>query len=1105
MVNFILGASGTGKSETLLNRIEQAVDEGKKICVIIPDQFSFEYDKKLYNRLGAKKFHSVEVLSFARLAREIFLTAGGSSGVYADDLTKISLMYLAVREMQEKNGFSFYDKQAKSPRFVSMALNIVKELRTAGISPEELTGKIDFLHESIREKTADIALLYTTYQRIMTERGFKDSLNDISEAAQIAAKSGYFKGMTVFVDEFKSYTGDEYDMFGAIIADGEDLHLTLTTDNLHGAPGSLFSINYRTYGLIREIADEFGVPVKEEYLRDSRRFRNADLRRVCESLFRVKGEKLPAAEHVHIYEAAEVYSEVDFVCAEICRLVREQSYRYGEIAVAARNLEDYAGVLEAALARYDIPYFMDMKEPFLHKSFILMILSVLEIAAQKTPDTESILRFGKTGYSGVSYGEISELENYCYKWNIDGSVWNDEFPDDEEFSGINDIKNRLLAPVWAFREKVRSASGKEICAAVYELLEQLGIEKNLTESASDSEEALMLIRETKQLWNTVISILDSLYNTLGDEDIKLADFTELFTMTLAGSSFAVPPQTLDSVMLVGAERTRFAEPRAVFVLGVNEGIFPYSPKASGLFSDKDKAFLEEAGVTVSPPTKSLVLEERFISYTVISAPTEELYLTYPLSDAGGKTLFPSYIIEQICGMFGELSPKSTDDMDIISSCVTKKSAYYRYVQDYNKDSGEIKAIRAVLEEDAGFRGKLQALDRIGFRSEFTLADKELAKKVFGERMAVSPSRFEDYNNCPFMYFCKKGLKLYPPKKIEINAMEQGNIIHHCLYGVLKSMDKEQFISADREKLSEKLAGLITAYYEESMGGSFGKTARFHADLKGLTDTILEILFHLQKELSQSEFVPSEFELKISHDSDVKPRKLVSRNGTEIYFIGTIDRVDTYMNDGKTYVRVVDYKSGHKVFKLEDLLYGLNMQMLLYLFTVAESGGKYMGSLPAGVLYMPSHDPDGELNRASREADEENVLNKSFKMNGILLDDETVLSAMEKDLQGIYIPVKIKKDGEFASTSSLITEEQIKNLKAYADRLLTDMADSLSEGKIPASPLQKKTGCACDYCDYSTVCGQESLAFRCYEADAKDKILDIMNGKGEAQSEQRVDG
>lgn len=1104
MVNFILGASGTGKSETLLNRIERAVDEQKNICVIIPDQFSFEYDKKLYNRLGAKKFHSVEVLSFARLAREIFLTAGGSSGVYADDLTKISLMYLAVREMQEKNGFSFYDKQAKSPKFIGMALNIVKELRTAGISPEMLTEKIDFLHESVREKTADVALLYTAYQRIMTERGFKDSLNDISEAAQIAAKSGYFKGMTVFVDEFKSYTGDEYAMFDTIISQSEDLYLTLTTDNLHGKPGSLFSINRRTYGLIAEISEKYGVSVNEEYLKTSYRFKYDDLRHVSESVFRLGGKTLQKAEHVHIFEAAEVYSEADFVCAEISRLVRECGYSYGEIAVAARNFEDYAGVLEAALARYDIPYFMDRKEPFLHKSFILMILSALEIATRKIPDTESILRFGKTGCAGVSYSEISELENYCYKWNIDGSVWAEDFPEDEEFPGVNDIRKRLLAPLLEFREKASETSGKAVCSAVYTLLEQLGIEQTLVEKSADSEETLTLIRETKQLWNTVVSILDSLYKTLGDEPVKLSDFAEIFTMMLAGSSFAVPPQTLDSVMVVGAERTRFASPRAVFILGVNEGIFPFSPKASGLFSDKDKALLEEAGMTVSPPTKSLVLEERFISYSVISAPSEELYLTYPLSDAGGKTLFPSYIIEQICGMFGELSPVNTDSADKLFYCVTEKSAYYHFVQNYNKNSGEIAAIRRVLEESDSFRGKVQALDRIGFRTEFSLPDSELAGKVFGERIAVSPSRFEDYNNCPFMYFCKKGLKLAAPRKVEISASEQGNIIHHCLYGVLKSMEKEQFVSAGSEKLKSTVADLLTAYYQEQMGGSFAKTARFHANLKSLTDTILDILFHLQKELSQSEFIPSEFELKISYDSEVKPRKLVSRNGTEIFFIGTIDRVDTFTDGGKTYVRVVDYKSGHKVFRLEDLLYGLNMQMLLYLFTVAESGGKYKNSLPAGVLYMPSHDPDGGLNRASSQSDLEEAENKSFRMNGILLDNETVLSAMEKDLQGIYIPVKVKKDGSFGSGSSLITEAQIANLKKYADKLLTDMADNLSEGKIPASPLVKKSGSPCDYCDYSTVCGQESTSFRCYDPDAKGKILEIMNGKEEQPDEQTMD-
>ncbi len=73
--------------------------------------------------------------------------------------------------------------------------------------------------------------------------------------------------------------------------------------------------------------------------------------------------------------------------------------------------------------------------------------------------------------------------------------------------------------------------------------------------------------------------------------------------------------------------------------------------------------------------------------------------------------------------------------------------------------------------------------------------------------------------------------------------------------------------------------------------------------------------------------------------------------------GKIDRVDLMDRDGVRYLRVVDYKTGKKEFRLSDIVYGMNMQMLIYLAALCENGGKRYGEFqPAGVLYMPANRP-----------------------------------------------------------------------------------------------------------------------------------------------------
>ncbi len=101
MLNFIVGGAGSGKSHRIIEKIAEQDEQSKQI-IIVPDQFSFEFDKRLYKMLGAKKFNSVTVLSFTRLASEIFRIYGGKSGEYIDDVTKTALIYMAVRNEKRR-------------------------------------------------------------------------------------------------------------------------------------------------------------------------------------------------------------------------------------------------------------------------------------------------------------------------------------------------------------------------------------------------------------------------------------------------------------------------------------------------------------------------------------------------------------------------------------------------------------------------------------------------------------------------------------------------------------------------------------------------------------------------------------------------------------------------------------------------------------------------------------------------------------------------------------------------------------------------------------------------------------------------------------------
>ena len=170
--------------------------------------------------------------------------------------------------------------------------------------------------------------------------------------------------------------------------------------------------------------------------------------------------------------------------------------------------------------------------------------------------------------------------------------------------------------------------------------------------------------------------------------------------------------------------------------------------------------------------------------------------------------------------------------------------------------------------------------------------------------------------------------------------------------------------------------------------------------------------------------------------------------------------------GETYVRIVDYKTGAKEFKLTDVLYGMNMQMLIYLAALIESGGLK----GAGILYMPAVQPLVPADRQTPMDKIEKEAEKKLKMNGLVLDDSEVITAMEEKAAGKYIPVALK-NGEPSKREYVLSETQLQQVTGYVKSLVRQMKKRLVQGDIAALPLLVNQR-GCQWCPYFPVCGKE---------------------------------
>src|SRR4029453_7595137 len=145
-------------------------------------------------------------------------------------------------------------------------------------------------------------------------------------------------------------------------------------------------------------------------------------------------------------------------------------------------------------------------------------------------------------------------------------------------------------------------------------------------------------------------------------------------------------------------------------------------------------------------------------------------------------------------------------------------------------------------------------------------------------------------------------------------------------------------------------------------------------------------------------------------------------------IGRIDRVDAAETEDGLLLRVLDYKSSSTQLRLEEVAYGLSLQMLTYLDVLVTHASKWLGqpASPAGVLYFHVHNPLLALTNSISPAEVNGQLLKRFKMRGLVTADSETVRLMDDELETGYselLPVALKRDGSFYSSSSVVTNEQ----------------------------------------------------------------------------------
>lgn len=1110
------GRAGSGKTTAILREIAALSERGEgRQILLVPELNSHLMERRLAAATHNHGARTAEVLTFSRLADRVFSEVGGLAQQMLTPAGQLLTVQEAARRVQ--GSLSAWKGLADKPELLQEALRLIDECKTCAIAPEALfAASAESEDAALGEKLSDLAQLLTAYERLCDE-SLPDPRDRLTHLRDRLAESHTLDGAAVYLDGFLGFTAQESAVVDAMLAAGVPLAAAVTCDTAYP---EIFLTGCQTVQKLTRMAKRRSRPVERIELGASRVARPAGLAALeRESLLPIRTPQTDAGG-VRLYEAASPFDECEHAAAYIRRKVRDEGARYRDFIVAARDIQPYSAFLAMAMARYDIPVFLAEKPELLSRPPMALVTNALE-AARSHFRYEDLFSCLKTGLAGLDWDEIDKLENYVLTWNIRGSAWEHpwvEHPDgyglriDEaakaQLDELNALREKAIAPFSALREALAGEKPAVDCVrALYTFLLAVDAPQRMTDRAAGHEAAgrLQLADEYRQLWEILVSAMEQFAWVCGDTPLTLDRFAQLFRLVLSEYDVGTIPVSLDRVTCGDIERACTENARYVILLGVNDGLIPKAPASTSLLSDMDRDKLDALGVELKAYGEERLLMEQETLYRALACPTDELLLTYHTTDAGGGETRPSYFVSTVRELLPE-APFTTHRTESVRDRLQAERPAVELACAY-LSGDRSPAVRAAYDYYKDDERVHNAADQR--RGRGPLSSQHTIDGLYGKSISVSASKVDVFYSCRFAYFMQHGLKAKPRRVAKLDSMSAGTFLHYVMEHALDILAGQEggAARADRNAVHKACREAVRKYVTEELGGLENKSARFQYLFRRLVHSAEQILENVVEELRVSDFRPIDYELDFSYNGDLPPVQCTDGD-VSISLTGKVDRVDGYIRNGRLYLRVMDYKSGHKSFSLSDIWYGLNMQLIIYLYALQREGlERYRARLtdelnevvPAGVLYVPVRD---ELPDEKRSIDEEGLnaeKEKLLRRSGLLSDDMSILEAMERGLEdkGRFIPVALKKkkgeeEASFASGSAVADLAKFGRLARYTQKKLLEMGQELRRGSVEANPRRSDRS-YCDWCEFRAACR--------FDETAGDKMRPLRKLKDEEVWEQ----
>ena len=417
-LQFVFGASGSGKTEFCIRKAleEAGKDLNHNVYYLVPEQDTLAMQKRIvmHEKNKGKGILNLDVLSFQRLYYASFSHANKKVPKSLDEMGKVMVLSL-VAEKYNRN-LLYFQGEIDKPGFLEEAKSLISECMQYGISPENLsTCALKSVKKLTGAKLHDMALLYEGFlswlleHKKYTEEGIQDL------ALEQILQDPNYKNASFLLDGFTGFTVSELRCLEILMEGENDILISLEIrsreeGNLYDK-GDLSSLFYLTKDAVKEV-EELALKLKVKVLPEINvnlydsisgerrkegevypRFEKIPaLQKICDdyAFGQTEGERVgtvgekrdrslepfektnqkEAQEEaqkekriqpfgISIRECPNILREVEEAAAEIRALVKNEGYRYRDIAVIVPDPESYRDILFRKWKDLEIPFFLE--------------------------------------------------------------------------------------------------------------------------------------------------------------------------------------------------------------------------------------------------------------------------------------------------------------------------------------------------------------------------------------------------------------------------------------------------------------------------------------------------------------------------------------------------------------------------------------------------------------------------------------------------------------------------------------------------------------------------------------------------------------------------